>query len=169
MLGKKEEYISTKDKEIFKKINNQVEQNYYEKKREWIKAEYEKDDRYKSLDNIILEKERISAKLNKMNSQMPALIIALIIMYLSLCIPAISKLISSSLNSNIDYIIQIIATVIIFGYSIIDIGNSSDEFRCLGICKNVLEELEKKKRVEIKYKSNNICDDVKDIKRFLGI
>ncbi|MDR3598534.1 hypothetical protein [Clostridium sp.] len=169
MLFKRENDVYAKDKEIFKKINSQDEQNHYNEKRNWIRKEYEKNDRYKSLDNIRLEKERISGKLNQINSQFPALIIALLIMYLSLNIPAIGKLLSNSLIPNLDPIIQIILVAIVFGYSAITLSNTSDEFRCLRICKVVLEELEKEKLEEINNKSNGINDNIKDVKKFLGI
>lgn len=77
-------------------------------------------------------------------------------MYLSLNIPALSKPFPNLSIPNLDSIVQIIFTIIVFFYIAIDLVNSSNEFNYLTLCKNVLEELEKEKLSKIKNESDEI-------------
>lgn len=169
MWPRKYENINDKFMKCFSEINNEKNQKNYKEKKEMIRNEYQKDEKYKSLDKIRLEKERIEYNLEQINSQFPSIAIALMIMLFSLLVPAISKVLANNLNSNLDSIIQILYSSAIFIYGVKTLSNTSDEFRCLRICKVVLEELEKENVDEIHSESNEMNNDIKDIKRFLGI
>lgn len=168
MFKKRENFIDRFEK-CFEKINNEKDQKIYKDMKDMIRRKYEKSEKYKCLNNIISERERIEYNLNQINSQFPAIAIALMIMFFSLLVPAISKVIANALSFNLESLIQIVYSGIIFIYIIKTIGDTSDEFRCLRLCKTVLEELEEDKLEEKKNDLNKLSDDVKDIKIFLGM
>lgn len=168
MFNKKKN-IMDKYEKCFTKINDEKNQKSYKDAKDMIRSKYEKEEKYKCLDNIRLEKERIEYNLEQINSQFSPIAISLLIMFFTLLIPAISKIVADVININLEYIIEILYAGVLFIYAINNIFNTVDEFRCLRICKIVLEELEKEKLEEIKNKSNEKSDDIKDIKKFLGI
>lgn len=100
-------------------------------------------------------------------------------MLFSIIIPAISQYVYRAIKIYIDFnttvsfvmefIIQVFCPYIIFICITKTIERKSDEFRCMRICKNILEELEKEKLEEIRNESNEISEDLKEIKNFFGI
>lgn len=67
----------------FEEINNLKDQIEYQEIRKYIKNKYKSEKKYDSLEKIQLEKERVIDKLNQMNSQFPAIAMALLIMFFS--------------------------------------------------------------------------------------
>lgn len=170
---KVERYLDT-----YKKISkNSMREDYITIRKE-IKSRYEKDEKYKSLDNIKLEKERVTNYKQNLNAPFVSIIIAIVAMLFSIILP-ILKDIFINLGLRDPFIIPIVYSIVIFGGLSRFIMQDEKKFICYSICENVLEELEKEILEEEKQiRLNNIHEeitatqeqnDLKDIKRFLGI
>lgn len=168
-----------KDMKKYIELNSKNSCDYYKLRRDAIKKKYQEENKNITLEEIKLDKERVSNRIESSNPSYVAMMIAIISTFFNMFIPNIAESISKNLVT--DKFVSSTKTTIIILYSLvvfitlfIVICKQLEEIRILKVLKNVIDEVEMEKINELinnddKNDMSEIKKQISDIKIFLGI